>query len=50
MLVSAPTPDVEDITDLIQTQIVMTMEEDLESKSLPQFLKVYQVKDLMHTC
>ena len=45
MLVSAPTPDIKDVTDSIQTQKVMMMEEDLESKSLPQFLKDYQVKD-----
>ena len=37
MLVSAPTPDVEDVMDSVQTQKVMMMEEDLESKSLPQF-------------
>ena len=29
---------------------VMMMEENLKSKSLPQFLKDYQVKGLMHTC
>ena len=44
------TPDVEDIMDLIQTQEAMRIEEDLKSKSLLQFLKDYQVKDLMHIC
>ena len=50
MLVSAPTHDIKDVTDLIQTQTVMMMEADPELEFLPQLLKDYQVKDPMHTC